>query len=168
MRRAAVLWSGVAVVLLGLVVAGGGNPLARAQEGSPPAGGFEIAPGVTAEALAFAAGRDEPVNYRLTFAPGVVYTVVPSPAISLVYQETGALTLTLDAPITITRSGMADSAGEAVAAGTEVTLEAGDYAVFPALVGGEARNDGQEAASAQVADIVPPGVATPTVATPGP
>ncbi len=154
----------VAAVLLalgGLAWAGGGSSGTVAQEGSPPAGGFEIAPGVTAEALAFVEGQETPALYRLTFAPGVSYTIAPAPELSLVYGEAGALAFTLDAPVTITRAGAAASPGEAVAAGTEFTLGAGDYTVFPLLVGGEARNDGQEPASFVVASIIPPAAATP-------
>ncbi len=168
MRRTRVLLPVSTVVLLFLVAAHRVGPTVDAQEGTPPAGGFEIAPGVTAEALAFAAGRETPALYRLTFAPGVTYRVEPTPAISLVYGEAGALTATLDAPITIVRAGAIATPGEAVAAGTEFTLAAGDYAVFPPLVGGEVRNDGREAATVTVADIVPEGMATPTAATPTP
>ncbi len=168
MRRTRALLPVAAVVLLFLVAAARVGPLAAAKEGTPPPDGFEIAPGVTAEALAFGPGREVPSLYRLTFAPGVVYRVEPAPAISLVYGEAGALTATLDAPITIVRAGATATPGEAVAAGTEFTLAAGDYAVFPPLVGGEVRNDGREAATVTVADIVPEGVATPTAATPTP
>ena len=109
MRRTPVLLPVAAVVLLFLVAADRVGPTVDAQEGTPPAGGFEIAPGVTAEALAFAAGREAPALYRLTFAPGVTYRVEPAPSISLVYGETGTLTLTLDAPITIVRAGATDA-----------------------------------------------------------
>lgn len=161
MRRPIGLMSVAAVVLLGVATAGWTSG-ASAQEASPPPGGFEIAPGVTAEALAFVPGQEAPALYRLTFAPGVTYTIMPAPDISLVYQETGGLVFTLDAPVTITRAGAADKPGEAIAADAEFALNAGDYTTFPALVGGEARNDGEEPASAVVASIVPPeGMATP-------
>ena len=84
MGRLPVLLSVVAVVLLGLVAAGWVGPVTVAQQGTPPPGGFEIAPGVTAEGLAFAAGQEAPSLYRLTFAPGVTYAVAPAPEISLV------------------------------------------------------------------------------------
>jgi hypothetical protein len=164
MRRTVVLLPVVAVVLLGLVVAGRVGP-AAAQEGSPPAGGFEIAPGVTAEALAFAAGEENPALYRLTFAPGVVYEVEPAPEISIVYGESGSLIFSLDAPLTVARAGATDEPGEAVAAGASFTLDAGDYVALPPLVGGEVGNDGPEAASVVVANIVP-SPATPAAATP--
>lgn len=156
----------IPAVVLALVV-GSVGVAAVAQEGSPPAGGFEIAPGVTAEALAFAPGQEAPALYRLTFEPGVTYTVEPAPEISLVYQEAGALTATLDAPITITRSGATDAPGEGVAADVAFGLAAGDYAVFPPLVGGEVRNEGQESASVVVAGIVP-STSPVAIATPAP
>ena len=168
MRRTRVLLPVSAVVLLFLVAAARVGPVAGAQEATPPAGGFEIAPGVTAEALAFAPGQEVPSLYRLTFAPGVTYRVEPAPSISLVYGDAGELTATLDAPITIIRAGATDAPGESVAAGTEFTLAAGDYALFPPLIGGEVRNDSREAATVTVADIVPEGMATPTAATPTP
>ncbi len=161
MRRTSFLLSVAVVALLGLLAAARLGPVSVAQEGTPPPGGFEIAPGVTAEALAFAAGQEEPSLYRLTFAPGVTYLVAPSPAINLVYGEAGALIFTLDAPVTVTRAGATDMPGEAVAADTAFTLAAGDYAVLPPLVSGEVRNEGQEPASAVAAAIVPSGAATP-------
>ncbi len=166
MRRTPILLSVAALALLGLSIAGGVGPLARAQEGTPPSGGFEIAPGVMAEGLAFAEGQEVPSLYRLTFAPGVVYPITPAPDISLVYGEAGMLTITLDAPVTITQAGATNVPGESVAAGIEFMLHTGDYAVFPPLAGGEARNDGQETASVVVAAIIPSGIATPTTATP--
>ena len=162
MRRRALLVSLVAAV--GGLMAVGARSGAVAQEGTPPP--FEIAPGVTGEALAFAPGAEAPALYRLTFEPGVTYAIEPSPAISLVYGEVGALTFALDAPITVTRAGATDAPGEGVAAGDEFELAAGDYATFPPLVGGEVRNDGEAAASVVVAEIVPDGMATPAAGTP--
>ena len=142
-----------------------------AQGDGPPPGGFEIAPGVMAEALAFVEGREEPVHYRLTFAPGTIYEVLPAPTISLGYLEAGALSMTLDTPVTITRAGTMDEPGEAIAAGDEFTLSTGDYLVLPPMVAGEIRNDGEEPAVVVVADIAPatggmPGGATPDAGTP--
>ena len=164
MRRRSILFPVVVAVLLGLVAIGRVGPDTAAQEGTPPP--FEIAPGVIAEAIAFAPGQETPSLYRLTFAPGVVYPIAPAPDISLVYAEAGSLTFTLDAPVTVTRAGASDAPGEAVAAGAEFTLGEGDYTAFPLLVGGEARNDGREAATVTVAAIVPPGMASPVAGTP--
>ena len=168
MRRSPVLISVAAVVLLGVVVAGRVGPLAGAQEGTPPAGAFEIAPGVTAEGLAFAVGQEAPSLYRLTFAPGVTYAVQPAPDISLAYGESGALVFGLDVPVTVTRAGATAAPGEPVAAGTEFTLQPGDYFVVPPLAAGEIRNEGDEPASVVVASIIPGGRATPEAGTPAP
>ena len=158
MRRFRVLLLSV-VVLLGTIAFGLGSA-AGAQDATPPP--FEIAPGVTAEALAFVPGQEAPALYRVTFAPGVTYEIMPAPDISLIYQETGALTFTLDAPVTVTRAGATDEPGEAIEADTEFTLETGDYMTFPPLGAGEARNDSEEDVSVVVASILPAdGMATP-------
>ncbi|CAA9541068.1 MAG: hypothetical protein AVDCRST_MAG33-18 [uncultured Thermomicrobiales bacterium] len=136
-------------------------PTVSAQDGGPPPGGFEIAPGVTAEALAFVEGRDEPSLYRLTFAPDTTYAIEPVPSISLGVLESGSLSFTLDVPVTVTRAGAVDDPGEAIAADEEFTLEAGDYTVLPPMAGGEIRNDGTEPAAVIVADIVPAAAGTP-------
>jgi hypothetical protein len=135
-------------ILLGCLTVGS---VATAQEGSPPPGGFEIAPGVTAEALAFAPGSQVPSLYRLTFAPGVTYQAQSAPEISLGYLESGTLSLTVDAPVTVTRT----DAAEIIPAGTDFTLSAGEYLVLPLLASGEVRNEGTEAASLLVASITP-------------
>jgi hypothetical protein len=167
MRRFHVLLSIVAVVLLG-ILAFGPTLGTRAQQGTPPAEGMEFAPGVLAYALAFAEGQEEPSLYRVTFAPGAVLTGGETdPSITLISMEAGAVTVTIDAPVAITRGGGATSP-EIVEAGTAFTAESGDYFVIPPLVAGEYRNDGQEEASAVVAAIIPAGMATPAAGTPAP
>jgi quercetin dioxygenase-like cupin family protein len=141
--------------------------LTAAQEGTPPPGGFEIAPGVTAEELAPGpAGSDQPALYRLTFAPGVTFSADATPEISLGYLESGELTFTVDAPVTVTRAGATDAPGESVAANTEFTVQAGDYFVFPPQSSGEVRNDGQDPASLMIASIIPAGGGATPSATP--
>ena len=139
--------------------------ISHAQEATPPPGGFEIAPGVTAEALAFVPGQEAPSLYQLTFAPGTIYAFEPSPEISLVYVVAGAVTITLDAPVTVTRATYPGEVGEVVGAGTAFPFNLGDYTVFPAMVDGEVRNDGSEPATLLVSAIVPP--ASTDLATPG-
>jgi quercetin dioxygenase-like cupin family protein len=167
MRRILGLLGGVAILMFGMLAAGSVFLSgAGAQEGSPPAGGpppggFEIAPGVTAEAIAFAEGREDPSVYRLTFDAGVTYNIQQSPALEVAYVESGSLTITLSAAITIGQLGATDTSGEAVAAGTEVTVQAGQYFVLPPMTTGEVRNDGAEAASVSIANILPAPAATP-------
>ena len=137
----------------------------QAQEATPPPAGFEIAPGVTAVALAFVPGQEAPSLYQLTFAPGTIYAFEPSPELSLVYVVAGSVTITLDAPVTVTRVTEPGTAGEVVEAGTSFAFDVGDYTVLPVMVDGEVRNDGSELATLMVSAIVPP--ASTELATPG-
>ena len=162
MRRALVLVSAAALSLVGAVLAGGIGGRTVAQDATSPPGAVEIAPGVTAEVLAVAEGQAVPPLFRLRFAPGAAYPASETdPSISLVYAEAGTLTFTIEAQVTITRAG-ATGARDVRAAGTAFTLEPGDYFVFPPLVAGEARNDGQDPAAILVAALVPAGLVTPT------
>jgi hypothetical protein len=167
MKRLSTVLS-VAVLLAGLAATGWLTGHVHAQEASPSAGGFEIAPGVTAEGIAFIPGEEVPTLYRLTFDPGVTYTFVPSPEISLVYGETGAIVATLSAPVTVFHAVDTGQPGEAVAAGSEFRLDVGDYVVFPPLVEGSVTNAGKESASVLVAAIVPLPVPVTDTATPIP
>ncbi|MGH2618829.1 MAG: hypothetical protein ACRDJC_26675, partial [Thermomicrobiales bacterium] len=127
---------------------------------------------VSAEPLGF--GRAETLPsppasmalVRFTFAPGSRFVFDPNdPAVALVYVESGALTLHVGAPLSVTRAAMMATPEtapfEAVAAGTEITLGPGDSAVFPPFAAGELRNDGTGLAVALVANIVPEAVGTP-------
>lgn len=161
MRRLVILAAALVLAVVGRS--------AVAQDGTPGPMTFEIAPGVTAEALAFVAGQEAPALYRLTFAPGVTYAVTPAPEIALAYGESGVLTITVDTPVTVARAGSTAEPGETVAAGSEFELAADDYVVLPPLAAGEVRNDGQEPATITVAGIVPSGgesAASPEAATP--
>ena len=64
-----------------------------AQESTPVADmiGVEIAPGVTFELVA--SSEDPPSLYRLRVAPDATLSFAGDPAISLVYVESGALSL---------------------------------------------------------------------------
>jgi hypothetical protein len=167
MRRVSVVLS-LTLLLIGLAATGWTTGQARAQESTPMPGGFEIAPGVMAEAIAFIPGLQEPTLYRLTFGPGVTYNFTPAPEISLVYGETGSLSITLTAPVTVFHAVDVGQPGEAVAAGDEMRIEVGDYVVMPPLVEGSVTNPGKESASVLVAAIVPLPVPEPQSATPVP
>ena len=144
MPRAIVLLSVVLLIIAGSIAVRPG----AAQEGSPPAG-FEIAPGVTATDAVFAEGAADPTAYTLVFAPGTVYEVAPTPTLDLVYVDEGAATLTLDAPVTIHRSG----GPEEVAANTEFAAAAGDYFVMTPLTGGQVRNEADAPVTFSIASI---------------
>lgn len=171
MRRTSGLVFTIAVMLFGIVVAGGLMSGAGAQDASPPAGGpppgeFEIAPGVIADETVFAEGREDPTAYRLTFDAGVSYTIMESPALEIAYLESGTLTMTLSAPVMIGEIGAPDMEGIAVEADTEFMLETGQYIVLPPLTTGELRNDGDEPASVSVANLIPEGTMPSMEATP--
>lgn len=121
-----------------------------AQESTPGADmiGVEIAPGVTFELVA--SSEDPPSLYRLRVAPGATLSFAGDPAISLVYVESGALSLQMDVPVSDARSDTASGADE-----DAVTLSQGDYFVLPPLVAGEMRNEGQESVSILIAAITP-------------
>jgi hypothetical protein len=136
----------------------------RAQESTPVAEtiGVEIAPGVTFDLMP--ASEDPPSLYRLRFAPGATLSFVDDPAISLVYVESGALSLALDAAVSDARPEAASEDEED--AGSALELSQGDYFVLPPLVAGEIRNEGQEPAAIVIAAITPGlipeiGMATP-------
>lgn len=156
----------VAVIVLSLSTAVG----ISAQDATPPGGAmgppdsFEIAPGVVATDMVFAEG-EAPVSYRLSFEAGVVYTVEPSGNLELGYLEFGSLVFTFDAAVVTGQVGDLEAGGDVVPAGTEVTLEAGQFLVLQPGVSGEARNDGNEPAVLSVAGLTPGGGAAP-MATP--
>src|SRR5215207_1272503 len=122
-----------------------------AQESTPAATGVEISPGVTFELMP--ASEDPPTLYRLRLAPGATLSFVDDPAISLVYVESGALSLALDAAVSDTRpDGTSEDEEDAAEA---LQLSQGDYFVLPPLVAGEIRNEGQEPLSIVIAAITP-------------
>lgn len=152
----------IAVALFGIFTLSG-----LAQDATPgPPDSFEIAPGVTADSTVFVEGQQNPSLYRLHFQPGVSYPVQPGPNLEIAYMEAGSLTVRLDGPAIVGEVGATDVAGEAIAAGTEVTLATGQYLVLQPGVTGEVRNAGQETATVSVAGIAPGGTATPEAATP--
>jgi hypothetical protein len=124
-----------------------------AQQSTPTAEatGVEIAPGVTFELLP--ASEDPPSLYRLRFAPGATLSFVDDPAISLVYVESGALSLNLDAAVSDARPET--SSGDEEDAESALELSQGDYFVLPPLVAGEIRNAGEEPAAIVIAAITP-------------
>jgi quercetin dioxygenase-like cupin family protein len=157
-----VLLSAVVVVLLG-VGGVGVNPVAVAQEASPASGMSEE--GVSYEPVAFALGAELPSAadlfvIRLGLDPGAGFPIEASdPSSGMLIVESGAFTVRVEVPLAVTRgAGLLDaiataeatgdfaSAAEAVAAGEEVTLEAGDAVFIPGNTAGEVRNDGQERA----------------------
>ena len=180
MRRCSLLVPVVIIALLGLLV--GSSPAARAiaqdgtPEGTPSTEGEFGLEGVSFEPLAIAPGMTLPspadlVLVRLSLEPGAVLPSDPNdPTVAMVLIEAGELTVEFDMPFTITRAGTfvpalatAEAGGEfvapeeTVAAGEVVTLQVGDVAVFPANIGGETRNDGEERLVGLAFLVGPPG-----------
>jgi len=171
MRRITVLVSVLAVMLLG-----GLSVATATQEGTPPAEEeFELE-GVAFEPLGFGTTEELPavpadlVLIRFTIDPDAGFPIeADDPTVALISVESGALTLQIEAPLQVVRAATiaafatpeaveegAIPEPEEVAAGTEVTLEAGDSVVIPPNVAGEIRNDGDEPAVGLVALVTPP------------
>jgi hypothetical protein len=182
MRRFSVFLSIVAIMLVG-IVALRVQPVAIAQEGTPSA---DMAPeGVTFEPLGIASGLALPtpadlIAVRLTLDPGAILPSDASdPTGGMLIVESGTLTIHIDAPWAIARSGSLNAAiGTAEATGTftpsdepiasdeEATMAAGDVAYLPGSVGGEIRNDGSEPAVALVVLVGPTEAMTGATPTP--
>ncbi|HLL49208.1 MAG TPA: hypothetical protein VK356_00950 [Thermomicrobiales bacterium] len=137
-----------------------------AQEGTPQVGmiGVEIASGVTFELVP--SSEDPPSLYRLRLAPGATLSFVGDPAISLVYVESGELTLQMDAEVSDARP---DVPGEDEQdADPALTVNLGDYFVLPPQVAGEMRNESQRTVSIVIAAITPGMIPSSAIATPVP
>jgi hypothetical protein len=164
-----------------------GPSVAPAQEATPGAG-TSVAEVVSFVSVALATDLALPTPgevfvTRFTFAPGSGFPAEPGdPTYSLAMVESGELTFRMDRELLVTRgaslttaTGEAETGGafapatEAVAAGQEVTLQAGDAASFSLLGGGEVQNEGQERAVVLVIFIgTPPAETTPVAGTPAP
>ena len=152
--------AGLVTLMCGILV-----PVSTGAQESTPAAetiGVEIAPGVTFDLMP--ASEDPPSLYRLHFAPGATLSFVDDPAISLVYVESGALSLVLDAAVSDARPEAAS--GDEEEAGSALELSQSDYFVLPPLVAGEIRNEGQEPAAIVIAAITPGLISATAIGTP--
>jgi hypothetical protein len=140
------------------------GPVPTSAQESTPATGVEISPGVTFELMQ--ASEDPPTLYRLRFAPGARLSFVDDPAISLVYVESGALSLQMNAAVSDARPDA--SSGDEKDVDTALTLGRGDYFVLPPLVAGEIRNEGQAPLSIVIAAITPGPIPATAIGTPAP
>ena len=182
MRRFATLRSLIVVVLFG-TVALHGSPVTLAQEATPA--GEEMA-GITFEPVTFALGVElmgpsDVFVARIGVDPGAAFPIEETdPSTGILLVESGAFTVQVDAPVSVTRGAVlsenmataeatADISSflESVAAGEAVTVEAGDAVYIPANVAGEIRNEGQGQAVGLAFLVVPPGGMTGE-ATPAP
>ena len=119
--------------------------------------------------LAVAERQEIPALYRLRFAPGsVLFADTSDPSVSLVYVETGTISISIKAPVAVTRAGAIGRSPEIVVTETAILLRAGEYLVVPSFAEGTYRNEGQEVTSLLVSAIVPSKMANPMVGTPAP
>lgn len=169
MPRFALLLS---LMLLGLVSL---TPVAgtKAQDATPAAtpGGMEeginLAPLARGSMEILAPGTADLAMLRVRLDPGATLPFDPNdPSVALLYMTSGELTFRVEAPMTVARAVGAGTPvpeePEAIPAGTEFTMRDGDSALFPPLTAGEARNDGDEEATALVANIAVRSSGTPT------
>src|SRR5215212_4583148 len=141
------------------------GPASTSAQDSTPAAettGVEISLGVTFELMP--ASEDPPSLYRLRFAPGATLSFMDDPAISLVYVESGALSLQLNAAVSDARPDA--SSGEEKDAEPALTLGRGDYFGLPPLGAGEISNEGQEPVSIVIAAISPGPIPATAIGTP--
>lgn len=160
MRRVISLVSILVVLMVSMAMGISAQDATPPGEAMGPPESFEIAPGVVADNMVFAEGEEAPVRYRLSFESGVVYPVEPSANLELIYAESGSLVMTFDTAVAVGRIGDVVG-GEVVPAGTEFTLEAGQFLVLQPGVSGEVRNDGTETAAVVVAGLNPAGAGAP-------
>ena len=183
MRRFHVLLSMVAVALLG-ILALHAQPVVVAQEATPSAA-MQEPEGVTFEPLAIASGLTLPtpadlIAVRVTIAPGAVLPgEAGDPTSNLLIVESGIVTIRINAPWAIARSGSltkaiatAEATGtftpadDQIASDESAIMEPGDVAYLPGSVSGEIRNYGAEPAVALVGLVAPTEAMTGATPTP--
>jgi len=159
------------VVLAGLLIVGNAS-IAVAQEGTPPADEYAMPEGVTFDGLAFWTVAVAPADsadlglYRSRLEPGASVGLEGNAAYYLIYVESGAITFHVDTVASVTRAVAGTPAAqspnqmepEEIAAGTDVSLNQGDVALFspnPDAAPGEVRNDGQEPVTVLVVEAQP-------------
>lgn len=155
MRRVTGIVALIIALGLGFLVQGLTGPSIAAQdEATPASDAVELGDGVFAEAIAVSG--DQPVIYRLTLEPGASFDGDEADqSISLAYVETGELTVTVGAPVAVTRQG-SEEAPEVFEADKEFTVSTGDYFSVPPLTEATVTNNGSETAMLLVAALLPP------------
>ena len=160
MRRFAILVTVMGIVLIGLLAAGPVS-IGQAQQGTPAAG---TSTGVTTEVLGrfpsdLASGQALAL-LRITFAPGGSVTPHTHPGETVFHLASGTLQFTLhegEAQLIRAVDGApaaaTPAAGEAIAVGEEITLNAGDTIYKDAAVLQSERNVGTEDAVILVSNL---------------
>ena len=176
MRRGSVV-ALLFTLVLAIVASQGLSSGTQAQDATPPAGQQDGAPeGVSLTTLAFgtvevlAPGTANLGLGRMRLAPGATLPFDPTDAsVNLVFVSSGTFTFRVEAPMKVVRGATAANPApmepEEIPAGTEFTMGDGDAALFPPNASGEARNDGDEDATAWVSALA---LFTATASTPTP
>jgi quercetin dioxygenase-like cupin family protein len=163
MRRVPALARLIAFALVA-AIALGAVPQSAAQEATPPAREDGADVDVRTRPLASAAieilepGTSNIVLGRLVRAPGASLPFDPNdPSASLLYVQSGELTVLADAAVAVSRGGQRGTPGagetEPEAAGTEFTLGEDDAVLLPPNITGEVRNDGTEEVTVLVVSL---------------
>jgi hypothetical protein len=159
-------WGSIVTLLVvmafavGIGVVPDAQPSALAQDSTPDAEAREPAvfrPLAAGSIQVLAPGVANVLMGRVSLAPAAsVPFDSADPSAILLYVSSGALTFSVDVPMTVARAGAGGTPTppEEVAADTEFTLENGDSAIFPGSMSGEMRNDGAEEATAWVVNIL--------------
>ena len=175
MRRGSVVALLIALVLA-IVASQGMSPSTQAQDATPPSEQQDDVPeGVSLTTLAFgtfevlAPGTGNFGLGRMRIAPGATLPFDPTdPSVNLLFVSSGTFTFRVEAPMNVVRGATAGTPAptepEEIPAGTEFTMSDGDSALFPPNASGEARNDGDEDATAWVSAValVTTAASTPT------
>jgi uncharacterized RmlC-like cupin family protein len=183
MRRFSVFLLLVVVSLLGSV-AMQVQPVVVAQEATPSSD-MQEPEGVTFEPLGIASGVALPspadlITVRLTIDPGAVLPSEASdPTGGMLIVESGIVTIRINAPWAIARSGSLNAAivtaeatgtftpsDDQIASDESAIMEPGDVAYLPGSVSGEIRNYGAEPAVALVVLVGPTEAMTGATPTP--
>src|SRR5262245_54651876 len=119
------------IPLLGLaliaIVARDVEHAVRAQEATPNPLFIGLPGDITAQQVGQFA--QSPATYRLEFAPGATLPAYDDETLSLVFVEAGRLVLNGKAPLVISRLD-GSGAPRTIDAGTDATVESGDYFVL--------------------------------------
>jgi hypothetical protein len=153
MRRIALLVSSLTLALI--TIAGFGRLAGvTAQDATPmPSPQFiGLPPGVVGwEVGDF---TQIPSTYRLQLQPGATLPASNGPELSLVYVESGEVTLKSEGPLALSHRD-ASASPEIIPAGTDFTAKAGDYFVEGLSAPTKIRNESDKIASLQFAMMDP-------------
>jgi hypothetical protein len=149
MRRAPIV---LAAVLLAAVPAS-----VLAQSPAPSPAWYQMAPGVSIQALAWLPGQQDPAIFRFRFDPGASADFPGTPPVSLVTIDSGTLTVRTAVDLVIYSTGDPAAAPRTAPADTDDPVKAGDYFLVPSGVAGHVADPGTTQAVMTVANLLPPG-----------